>query len=746
MQVAEQKLEILAVKRESGVALIIFDAPSKFNTLGSRTNLELEQVLDRLDADPEVRASVIVSGKPDSFIVGADLVEIRKLDTVAELQQLSRQGQQLFNRVSQSAKPIVGAINGTCLGGGLELALTFAYRVATNSSVTQFGLPETRLGIIPGLGGTQRLPAKIGLKAALDMILTGDAVTAEQALSMGLVDEVVHPDQLIETAERHAVRIADERKERLEAPAMAAAESNTNESVAEIPTGQLKATPLCTTDLSPEKALKFLAVTQRAIRTRTRGNYPAQDHAIAAVREGIEKGFAAGLEYECNAFATLAAGDVSSNLMSLFFSQDFAKQAGKALVKKFPGAPVKSVGVVGAGKMGTSVAQLAVSHGIAAVVRTDSNAEEIKERVLALAKIFQKQGTNKTDVHLLDAEKAATLVKIVGDDKELAETDLIVECVLEDTPIKNAMLERCSQGAGEEAVIASNTSGLSITELSASVADAERFIGLHFFHPVDKMPLVEVVAHPHTSRAALARAVDFVLRIGKTPLMVKDGPGFLVNRLLLAYLVEVAHLLDEGTPANWIEEAAIDFGMPMGPLQLMDEIGIEVCFSVARALPLRLGRLKASPVLDRTSQLNFKGKQGNRGFYLWEDCEKRLGFNPDLADKCGYMFSPEKSTPEERARLVDRMICVMADEGAYCLEDKIVSKPREVDLGIVLGIGFPAFRGGVLKYADSIGLPKLLQKLESFYATTSGNRQVSPLLKKYIAMGRSFYSLSGKDE
>ncbi len=745
MHVAEEHLEILAVKRESGVALIIFDAPSKFNSLGSRTNAELDTMLDKLESDPQVRAIIIISGKPDSYIVGADLVEIRKLTTEAELLALSLRGQKLLNRVQNSCKPIVGAINGTCLGGGLELALAFDYRVATNAASTRLGLPETRLGIIPGLGGTQRLPVKIGLKAALDMILTAESISAEQALAIGLVEQVVSPDDLIAEAEKHALRLADEFETRKNS------QSEQVETSAALEPGNssgIKATPFCRTELTSQQALKLLAITERAIRVRTRGNYPAQQRTVQVIREGLENGVEAGMASEARAFAELAAGDVSSNLMSLFFNADFARQAGRSLVNKFPGSKVNTVAIVGAGKMGTSVAQLAATHGINAIVRTDvSKTAKVQERVLSLARIFGKQSGNKIDPQSVDPGEVLSRLKIVGEDEELAEADLIVECVVEETDAKTNMLERCSKAAGKHAVIASNTSALSISALSNSVDAPERFIGLHFFHPVDKMQLVEVVAHPETSRAALARAVDFVTRIGKTPLMVKDGPGFLVNRLIIAYLIEVARLLEEPTPANWIEEAAIEFGMPIGPLQMMDEVGIDVSFTVARTLPPRLGdRLSPPAVLENTAALNLSGREGNRGFYLWENAEKRLGLNPELVEKCGYVFSPEKCPPAEKERLIDRLFLIMADEAARCLEEKIVSKPREVDTGVVLGIGFPAFRGGVLKYADKVGLPVVLRKLETIYSTTVGNRQVSSLLRKYAESGRSFYSLSGKEE
>lgn len=768
MHVAEdQKIddqkEIVAVIRESGVALVILDAPVKFNSLGTRTNAELGKVLDELEANPAIKASVFISGKPDSFVIGADLVEIRRAQTREELVELSRSGQEVFNRLSACPKPVVAAIHGTCLGGGLELALACSYRIATDAQCTLLGMPETKLGIIPGLGGTQRLPAQVGLKIALEMILSGDPIDVHKALEYGLIEQIVPPDDLIAYAEKEALRLAEERSLRCDNSAVGGAELAGQDTTPNkdkpgtddrscAPAGVsgtgIKATLHCKNELPRDKATKLIAITQRAIRLRTRGNYPAQDKAIEAIQTGLDKGLEAGLIFERNAFAELAAGDVSGNLMSLFLNAEFARASAKQLAKKFPQSPVSTVAILGAGKMGTSVAQLAASHAVKAIIRTEGSKEsKVLERVASLAKIFQKQANNKSDPHFVtDLAQVVANVEIATEDDALNQADLIVECVLEDTEVKHRMLERCSDKAGPGAVIASNTSALSITELSHWVAAPERFVGLHFFHPVDKMPLVEVVAHSKTERAALARAVDFVTRIGKTPLMVKDGPGFLINRLLVPYLIEVGHLVEEGVPANWIEEAAIDFGMPMGPFQLIDEVGIEVTFSVAFSLPPRLGRFVAPSILERTAKLNLAGKEGDRGFYLWEGGEKRLGFNPELIEKCGYVISPDKCTDEQKKAIIERMVLVMIDEAAHCLQEKIVAKPRDIDMGVVLGIGFPAFRGGVLRYADKLGVDQVLKKLETIYGARGGDRAPCVLLQKYASEGRGFYSLGQKDE
>lgn len=758
-QQVTREREIVAVNRESGVTLLIFDGPSKYNSLSSRTIEELEITLSKLEEDSRTAAIVIVSGKPDSYVIGADLNEIRKLTEVDDLLKLSQRGQELLNKVQNFSKPIVAAIHGTCLGGGLEMALATHYRIATTDKNTRLGLPETRLGIIPGLGGTQRLPAKIGLKTALDMILSAEPVSAQHALEIGIVEELVERDDLIGVAEKRALSIAAEFKSAKtagnegscassDASGAVASECDAR-SQSESGLPAMKATPFCKNDLDKDKAIKLLTVTERAIRVRTRGQYPAQQKAVQVIKEGLEKGFKQGLAAEAQAFAELAAGEVSGNLMSIFFNNDFAKQTAGSLVRKFPGSEVKTVGVLGAGKMGTSLAQIAAARGLNVLLRTDQPKEKINQKLISQLKVISKQsGKNEDDSTISESpEELAARVKIAHSADELKDADLIIECIIEEANAKTKTLGALSESIGPKAVVASNTSCISIAQLSSSVPAPERFVGLHFFHPVDKMELVEVVTHPAASREATARAVDFVLKLGKTPLMVKDGPGFVVNRLVVTYLIEVARLLEEPTPANWIEEAGVDFGMPIGPLQLMDEIGIDVSFTVARLLPPRLGeRLTPPSVLERTASLGVQGKASNAGFYLWEDNEKRLGLNPALVEKCDYVFSDQKCPPDQKERLIDRLFLPMVDEAARLLEEKVVSKPREVDLALVLGIGFPAFRGGLLKYADQVGLQQVTRKLDAIYASTTGNRTVSPMLRKYAQEGRGFYSLSGKEE
>ncbi|MBX9567950.1 MAG: enoyl-CoA hydratase/isomerase family protein [Candidatus Obscuribacterales bacterium] len=735
---AERKRELTTIKRPSGVALILFDSTAKYNSLGAPVRIELDETLDHIAKDDSIVGIICISGKHDSFIIGADIQEIRKCESKEEVHDLCTKGQILFDKLNNFPKPAIAAINGSCLGGGVELALACHKRIATTEKHTIFAMPETRLGLIPGLGGTQRLPLLIGLKAALDMILSSSTISAEEAHSLGLIDELVESANLIESAEKMVLEYAksDEWKQR---------SSNRAAGV--------KATPQCKVELEPEKAQKLLAISERAIKLRTKGNYPAQIEAIKVIREGLTHGYEKGLIAESNAFAELASGEVSANLISLYLNTEFAKSSAQAMVQKINGSQVKTLGLVGAGVMGIGLAERAAAAGIKVLLKTKADKmDAVKEELRQLAQRSAQH--NKSDS---PAEKESVLqtildrISLVSEQKDLDSADLILESIIEDESAKKELLSQFSKQK-DSLILATGTSSLSVKKLSESVEKPENFIGIHFFHPVALMPLVELISHPGTAKQTLARAMDLVLKLDKTPIVVKDSPGFLINRLLTVYLFEVARLAGEGKPLNWLEETMLEFGMPMGPIQLMDEIGIDVSFTVANTLEEGFGeRMKSPEIFHKARAIGLQGKRSNVGLYLWEGGEKRVKINPDLLEKTGAVWTEEKCPEDEKVKLTERMLYPMIDEAARCLEEKVISRPREIDFALILGIGFPAFRGGLLRYADTRGLRQIVTRLEEIYSEsaargTSSQRQVSSLLKNYAESGRSFYSLAGAKE
>lgn len=733
MSTVETRRQVHVSRRDSGVAFLLLDCPGKLNTLGTPVMRELVEALDLIGKDDSIKAIVIMSGKADNFVIGADLFEIRKLTSAEELHKLSRDGQLSLNRIACLDIPVVVAINGACLGGGLELALTGHWRIASDEPMTQLGLPETRLGIIPGLGGTQRLPRLVGLKAALGLVLSADPIGAEEAKQIGLVDEVVSSADLMEAAEKRAVALGNDRT-----PVAKRMSSAREVLTPGAGAAGNESTPYCLPDVDAERAAKLFAMTERSIRIKTRGNYPAQTRVLEVMKLGIEKGIYAGLEAEAKAFGELAGSEVAANLIALFFATDFSRQSAASLAAKFD-QNTKVVGIVGGGTMGSSIAHLSAAHGLNVVIRVNQNREkETMENVKALAPRLKDVAP--------DTYEVTDRVRCVNDYSGLSGAELVLEAVLEDLPTKLEVLKQIEASVGEECVIASNTSSLPLSELSAALAKNDRFVGLHFFHPVDKMPLVEIVALKSTSRKALARAADVITKLGKIPVMVKDGPGFLLNRLLTCYMLESARMAEEGVPLDWIEEAARDFGMPMGPCEVIDEVGCDLAFRVAETLNEAYGERMALPsLLNEIQALGIVGKKTGFGIYLWdEETGRRKEFNPKLSEVPALRFASEKADAATKKLLAERIIFPMIDEAARCLEDKIVMKPREIDMAIIHGIGFPPFRGGLLKYADHVGLKEISAKLRKIYENDT--RTVAPLIDKYVAEGRGFYSRAGKEE
>lgn len=735
--VLETRRQIIFNRRQSGVAFLLLDCPGKLNYLGTAVMRELDEVLAAVRQDKTIKALVLMSGKADHFVIGADLFEIRKAKTAADLHKLSSQGHQTLNNIAGLNIPVIMAINGICLGGGLELALAGHWRIAGDSPETMLGLPEIRLGILPGMGGTQRLPRVIGLKAALGLILTAEPVSVEEALKMNLIDEHCPPGDLMDVAEQRAVELMSDPsrvKERMQQWA---------EPLLQKDTSGVKATKWCLNDLDEEKGNKLFAMTERSVRIKTRGKYPAQTRVLDVMKIGLAQGVTAGLAAEANAFAELASSDIAANLISLFFATDFAKQSARSTAIKFGGDGTKKVGIIGGGTMGSSIAALSAAHGLDVLMKVNPGREEQARESLRLHQQRIRPGSPADGPDSLFAH-----LNFIDNYEKLANAQLVLESVNEDLALKADVLKNIESHVGPDCTIASNTSSIPLASLSQSLEKDDRFVGLHFFHPADKMTLVEIISLKTTSRKALARAADYVLQLGKIPVMVKDGSGFLINRLLTCYLLETARMVEEGVPLNWIDECAVEFGMPMGPLALLDEVGLDLAVTIAEKLHESFGeRMRPPAILQAVPKLGLVGKKTGSGMYLWDDTGRRREFNPDLFQLPGFKVSPEKAPEDRRRAIAEQLIFPMIDEAARCLEEKIVMKPREIDMAIIHGIGFPPFRGGILKYADKIGLKEVQNRLTDMYGRKQhAERHLSQLLQRYVSEGRTFYSRGKEDE
>ena len=700
-------LETLKLARhEDGVATLWFDCPGKVNVLGRSVLEELRVLVKEVAGDNAIKALIITSAKKGTYVSGADLHELLAFDSTEAALTLASEGQAVFNAMENLGKPTVVAIDGPCLGGGLESALTATRRLATNSPLTVIGLPEVRLGLIPGLGGTQRLPRLIPVKTALELILDATILNAEKALELGIVDELVEdPEQLQTRAHALALElIAGKAKPRVAKPPE-----------------------------DPEKLKKLFALMERSIKIRLKGHYPAPVHAVECVKasQDAEADQAQGYALEARLFSELALGHKARNLIQFFFSQDFISRSAARTAERTGKKPVKTLGIVGSGIMGTEIARLATAHGLQVRLKTNSKSKEkaLKER---------------------EAEHKNVVVS--ADYSVLKDCDMVLEAVIEDARIKTALLSEIEKHVSDDCVIATNTSAIELIDLGQNLKHPQRFVGTHFFYPVDKMQLVEVASHPSTSAEANARALGLVTGLQKVPISVKDSTGFIVNRLLTSHLMEASRLVGNGVPINWIEEAAVQFGLPMGPFTLVDELGVMLCITVAKELFESFGERFTPPkVMVETDKAGFTGKSKDNGLFLWDESGKKGDFNPKFIQLHKIVISPEKPDQATLHLIQDQLFLPMVDEAARALEDKVVRKARELDLAMIIGAGFPAFRGGPLRYADQIGIPELIERLYKVYglmpvtaadaALNSGKvRQPSGILLSMYEQGRRFYA------
>lgn len=701
-----EKRQVSFVVRENGVAVITFESLTKENWLSSSVMKELEVICDQLLQNKSVKALAVLSSK-EGFISGADLHEILKLETEAEGYRLSFEGRALLNKFANLPFPTVAGINGSCLGGGLEFALHLTRRVASDSPATVISLPEVKLGLIPGLGGTQKLPQLIDVKAATEFILFSEMIDAKKALTMGIIDEVVAPEYLASRVEMLCLELATD-------PNWNVREKNYE------PT-------------SPEKQEKYFKMMERTLRIKTKGKYPAPVKALESIKVGLTEGPAAGQIFEAKSFGELAASATARNLIFIFFTTEFAKLTASSKISKQGANPIQTVGILGGGVMGTAIASWSALKGFNVIVKA-ANPERTNmmfETVTA--------DVSRAEIKHVENITAAT------DYKDLANVDLLIEACSENIGVKVELLEKILPLLKPEAIVATNTSSLSVNELVSKLNSTHDFFGVHFFHPVDRMPLVEVIPAANSQRESQAKILAFLSILDKTPLVVKDSTCFVVNRLLCTYINEAARLAEEHVPLNWIDDAPVEFGMPIGPWSVVDEVGMDVALLVADALEANIGERFTKPeVLKGVKALGITGKRSGNGIYKRDESGKVLGLHPDLLDVLKLKVNPEKATPEESERLTQRMVFPMIDEAARCLNEKVVRRPREIDMATILGMGFPPFRGGLLKYADSVGIPTIVEKLVGFYNEQGEKREVSDYLKQMAASGRSFYT-SGKD-
>lgn len=681
---------------KEGIANIVFDLPGeKVNKLSIATMKELDGLLDEVAANKEIKVLTISSGKPDIFIAGADLRSFEPIfKDPSKGREIIAAGHRVLNKLSALPIPTIALIDGACLGGGMELALACTYRLVSDNPKSTLGLPEVTLGIIPGWGGTQRMPRLVGLTEGLPLIISGKPVKAQKALKINLVDAIASAD-FFEIKSKAFVQniLTPEGREKI-------AKKREYSSWKQ---WALEKNPLGRTIL--------FSMAERDVKKKTKGHYPAPLVALKLIENSYHLPLEEGLNKEIDTFAGNLSKDFinAPNLIHLFFANEALKKDKDFLGNATP-TKINAAGVIGAGTMGSGIAWLFSNQDIPVRFK-DVDWTAIGKGYSAANAIFSKLVKDK---RIKPCEASLKFHRLSGtiDYSGFQQVDLVIEAAVESLELKHQILKELEKNISKEAVIGTNTSSLTIAEMSSVMEHPERLVGMHFFNPPNRMPLVEIVAGEKSSPQAIATAVDICRKLGKTPIVVKDCPGFLVNRIFVMGANEIMMMFQEGTSFDKLEKMMLDFGMPMSPFVLADEVGNDVGYKVSKVFNKAYGeRMVVPKLIEIMNEHKLFGKKNGKGFYLY-DGDKRKERNPEVDTLKQSLNIKANPTPDND--LSDRVMFSMINEAARCLEEKIIDNPAYLDMALIMGIGFPPFRGGLLRYADNVGLDKVVKRLKHF--------------------------------
>lgn len=695
------------------VAVITIDVPGeKMNTLKAAFAPQLQAVIREARSHQQLAGIVLISGKRDSFIAGADINMIAECQTAQQAQALAEQGQLIMQELADLPFPVVAAIHGACLGGGLELALACDKRVCTANDKTRLGLPEVQLGLLPGSGGTQRLPQLIGPSRALDMILTGKTLRPRQALKMGLVDDVVADSILLETAVTMVLKGAVKRQP-----------WPLRERVLNAPLG---------------RQVLFHIAAKKA-QAKAQGNYPAIERILAVVETGLAQKNRSGYIAEARAFGELAMTPESAALRSIFFATGEMKreQANDDNIQ-----PLHKVGVLGGGLMGGGIASVAAAKAGLPVRIKDINTQGINHALKYSWDLLSRKVKRR---HITPAQRNKQMALISGgtDYRGFAGIDLVMEAVFEDLALKQQMVNDVESRCGAQTIFASNTSSLPIGDIAAQAARPQQVIGLHFFSPVDKMPLVEIIPHKATSEQTVATTVALARKMGKTPIVVADSAGFYVNRILAPYINEALRCVLEGEAIDRVDDALVKFGFPVGPIQLLDEVGIDVGSKILPIMAEAFGERFAAPeAFERVLADGRKGKKNRRGFYLYPAGGRGRKKVDEQVYKLLQVTPGAHQTPQQ---IAERCVMMMLNEAVRALDEGVIKSPRDGDIGAIFGIGFPPFLGGPFRYLDQCGISDIVNML--ILLTQQHGPRFTPCqrLQAMLSNDEKFYKTSSSD-
>jgi len=709
-QKLEQASAFTLETREDGVAIVTMDVVGEsMNTLKVEFAEQIENVLQQINADKSIKGVVVISGKRNSFVAGADISMLAACQSAEDAESIAAGGQAMFQRIEDMPQTFVAAIHGPALGGGLELALACHYRVCSDSDKTQLGLPEVQLGLLPGSGGTQRLPKLISVQQAMKMMLTGASVRAKQALKYGIVDDMVPESILLDVA----IELAKKAKPKRLKP-------------------KLDLMGKFLEQTSVGRNLMF-SQARKQTASKTQGNYPSPDLIIDCIETGLKQGMKKGLQVEARNFGKLVMTAESASLRSLFFATtEMKKETG---VQGVAPAKLAKIGVLGGGLMGGGIAFVtATKAGLPARIkdiRSEGIANAIKYSYDLLNKKVKRRFMSKSHM-----QKQLALLTGTVDYAGYGNVDVVIEAVFEDLALKQQMVAEIEQNCAEHTIFASNTSSIPIGQIAAKAARPGQVIGLHYFSPVDKMPLAEVIAHETTSDLTISTTVDLAKRQGKTPIVVKDGAGFYVNRILAPYMNQAAELILSGEPIEQIDKALVKFGFPVGPIKLLDEVGIDVGTKIIPILQAQFGeRFSAPEAFGKVLADGRKGKKNKKGFYLYTGKKPGKTVDESIYSLIGITPSAKIS----QAQLAERCVLTMLNEAAMCLDEGVIRNARDGDIGAIFGIGFPPFLGGPFRYMHTLGIDHVVARLEHYQGLYGDKFAPAQCLKTMQEAGTSFY-------
>ncbi len=707
-----KKKDILKIETVENVAVVSLDTPGeKVNKLNEKLIDEFSDFLDRLESDDSLEGALLISGKENNFIAGADIEMFKTRETAEELSELSWTGHKVLLRIENFIKPIVVGIHGSCMGGGTELALASHYRIVSDHKSTKIGLPEVKLGLLPGMGGTQRLPRLIGIQKALPYLLTGKNMYSYQAEKTGFADEVVH---------QYAIKEAGiEAVKRLNSGDVSHPDKR---SVLE--------------KISESNVLgRNIIFDQARKRTQkeTKGNYPAPPKIIESVEYGYKHGFEAGLKYESKLFGELAVTTESRSLVQLFFAMNGSKK--NPLEKKK--RDVHKIGVLGAGLMGSGITEVSIDDGLHVWLKD----QKIQNAMKGESRIQQKLD-KKVSKHIIsefERDEKMSLVHPTASYEAFDEIDLVIEAVFEDLNLKKDIVKEIEQVCNKDTIFASNTSSLPISDIAANAKRPENIVGMHYFSPVPIMPLMEIVKTEKTADWVVATAFDVGLRQGKNVIVVNDGPGFYTTRILAPFINEALLLLEEGAKIEDLDDAMKNYGFPVGPIALLDEVGIDVGAHVAETLSDKF-EARGAKTNQKSKELindDYLGRKNKRGFYKYEEGSKK---KKEVNEKIYKYFGGQDRTSFDEKEIQDRLSTVMINEAVLCLQEEILQNPTDGDLGAILGLGFPPFLGGPFRYIDQIGVESFLEKLNALHSEHGDRFKPAGLLLEMKSNQSTFHN------